>query len=107
VRSAYFVLMLALALAQSGANANSEQALGQRLFTKEAGPTCASCHALKAAGSTGAVGPVLDEIKPNAARVANAVRNGLGLMPSYASSLSEAQIEALAAYVSQVSGGAK
>jgi sulfite dehydrogenase len=52
------------------------------------------------------VGPVLDEIKPNAQRVANALRNGLGSMPSYGGKLSDSQIEALARYVSKASGGA-
>jgi cytochrome c6 len=78
--------------------------LGKRLFTKEAAPACAVCHTLKDAGTQGIVGPVLDEIKPDAQRVANAVRNGIGLMPSYQNSLTDAQIQALAQYVSGVAG---
>jgi mono/diheme cytochrome c family protein len=62
------------------------------------------CHTLKDAGSEGAVGPVLDELKPDAARVANALRNGLGNMPSYKAVLSDAQIKALAQYVAKASG---
>ena len=68
---------------------------------------CKSCHTLKDAGSEGAVGPVLDELKPDAARVANALRNGLGNMPSYKATLSEAQIQAIAAYVAKASGAAR
>ena len=78
---------------------------GKALFLK-AVPACAICHTLNDAGSEGAVGPVLDEIKPNAQRVAKALRNGLGTMPSYGSKLSDGQIEALARYVSKASGGA-
>ena len=78
---------------------------GKALFLK-AVPACAICHTLNDAGSEGAVGPVLDEIKPNAQRVAKALRNGLGSMPSYGSKLSDIQIEALARYVSKASGGA-
>jgi sulfite dehydrogenase len=78
---------------------------GKSLFLK-AVPACAICHTLNDAGSEGAVGPVLDEIKPNAQRVAKALRNGLGSMPSFASKLSDSQIEALARYVSKASGGA-
>ena len=78
---------------------------GKALFLK-AVPACAICHTLNDAGSEGSVGPVLDEIKPNAQRVAKALRNGLGSMPSYGSKLSDGEIEALARYVSKASGGA-
>ncbi len=78
---------------------------GKLLFIK-AVPACSICHTLNDAQSEGAVGPVLDEIKPNAQRVAKAVRNGLGNMPSYGAKLSDSQIEALARYVSKASGGA-
>ncbi len=91
-------------LAQAAEVELTPAALGKRLFTKEAAPACATCHTLKDAGTQGTVGPVLDEIKPNAERVANAVRNGIGLMPSYQNSLTPAQIQALAQYVSGVAG---
>jgi sulfite dehydrogenase len=50
------------------------------------------------------VGPVLDELKPDAARVAKAMRNGIGAMPSYSALLSPEQIDTVAFYVSSVSG---
>ena len=68
-------------------------------------PACAVCHTLQAAGSEGQVGPVLDELKPDAARVLRALHSGLGVMPSYAEQLSEADMQALAAFVSQSTGG--
>ena len=73
--------------------------LGRRLFTESAVPACAACHTLKEAGTEGNVGPVLDELKPDATRVAKALRNGIGQMPSYQASLTDAEIEALAQYV--------
>lgn len=99
----YPVLCLAcFAHAQSNDPAYKE---GKTLFLK-AVPACSICHTLNDAQSEGAIGPVLDEIKPNAQRVAKALRNGLGNMPSYGAKLSDSQIEALARYVSKASGGA-
>ena len=84
---------------------DAQQVLGKKLFMT-ATPACAVCHTLKDAGSERAVGPVLDEIKPNAARVSQALLNGLGNMPSYKASLTEAQIAALALYVAKATGAA-
>lgn len=91
------------ALAQSPLppEAGAAFALGKRLFAGEATPACVVCHTLKDAASTGQVGPVLDELRPDAGRVAQALRSGVGAMPSYRGRLTEAQIEALAHYVSQ------
>ena len=100
-------LMLAAALASLPAMAAEDadkMAIGKKLFTAGAVPACALCHTLKDAGSEGAVGPVFDELKPNAARVNKALHDGLGAMPSYKATLTEAQIDALAYYVSRASG---
>ena len=101
-----FVLTAAAALLPLAAHAADDLALGKQLFT-QATPACAVCHTLKDAGSEGAVGPVLDELKPDATRVANALRNGLGNMPAYKATLTEAQIQALANYVAKASGAAR
>ena len=79
---------------------------GRALFTGGATPPCAICHTLKDAGATGTVGPVLDELRPDEQRVAAAVRGGIGVMPSFSGSLTDAQITALARYVAKASGGA-
>lgn len=81
--------------------------LGKELFSKGAVPACAICHSLKDAGAEGAVGPILDELKPDGARVAKALRDGIGQMPSYRGKLSDEQIAALAAYVAKASGSAR
>jgi cytochrome c6 len=85
----------------------AQMALGRALFTSNTTPPCALCHTLKDAGAAGAVGPVLDELQPDAARVATALRNGIGAMPSYRATLKDEQIQALARYVAQASGGAR
>lgn len=75
---------------------------GSEIFT-QAG--CGSCHALAAAGSTGAVGPSLDDAQPPKELVVDRVTNGKGAMPSFKDTLSEAQIQAVADFVSQSAGG--
>jgi cbb3-type cytochrome c oxidase subunit III len=65
---------------------------------------CTGCHTLAAAGSTGTVGPNLDDAKPSKELVIDRVTNGQGGMPSFKGQLSEAQIEAVADYVSQNAG---
>jgi mono/diheme cytochrome c family protein len=65
---------------------------------------CASCHTLAAAGAKGTVGPNLDQAKPGMALVVNRVTNGKGVMPSFKGKLSDAQIKAVAKFVSQNAG---
>ncbi|MBC8072417.1 MAG: cytochrome c [Deltaproteobacteria bacterium] len=81
-------------------------ARGRLLFTQGTAPSCALCHTLKDAGTHGAIGPVLDELQPDASRVASALRSGIGAMPSYRATLDDAQIAALARYVAKASGAA-
>ena len=60
---------------------------------------CGGCHTLEAAGSTGNVGPNLDDAKPDPGLVVDRVTNGQGAMPSFGDSLSEQEIADVAAYV--------
>jgi outer membrane protein assembly factor BamB/cytochrome c2 len=76
---------------------------GMKVFSS----TCASCHTLAAAGSTGTVGPNLDQLKPSDALVVHQVTNGGGGMPAFGSSLSKTQIQSVAKYVSTVAGTVK
>lgn len=91
-------------LAGAASAQDGDVAAGKELFTAKAEPPCAVCHTLADAESTGEVGPNFDELKPSMERVINAVRDGIGVMPSYAETLSEDQIKALAAYVSSTAG---
>lgn len=79
---------------------------GRRLFVKDASPPCAICHVLADAGATGAIGPSLDELKPDADRVTKAIRTGLGQMPAFPQ-LSDEQVQAIARYVARATGAAK
>jgi mono/diheme cytochrome c family protein len=65
---------------------------------------CGGCHTLADAGTSGNVGPNLDDAKPDAALVTDRVTNGQGVMPSFKDQLSEKQIADVAAYVSSVAG---
>jgi outer membrane protein assembly factor BamB len=87
---------------KSSATAVSLKA-GMKVFSS----TCASCHTLAAAGSTGTVGPNLDQLKPSDAVVVKQVTNGGGGMPAFGSSLSKAQIQSVSKYVSTVAGTKK
>lgn len=82
------------------ASANDEE--GKLLFLKGATPACAICHTLDAAGAAGAVGPSMNELQPDAARVMNALKNGIGQMPAYAS-LTPEQMKILSEYVAKAS----
>ena len=73
---------------------------GKAIFSSN----CASCHTLAAAGASGTVGPNLDEAKPDEALVKERVTNGMGVMPSFKGKLSDAQIDAVAKFVSQNAG---
>ena len=66
--------------------------------------TCGGCHTLADAGTTGTVGPDLDDAKPSKELVVDRVTNGKGQMPSFKSSLDPQQIQAVADYVSSAAG---
>lgn len=80
---------------------------GKTLFMTGAVPACAICHALQDAGATGAIGPDLDELKPDLERVKKVLVDGAGSMPSFANTLDEASRDAIAAYVVHATGGGK
>lgn len=87
--------------AVAGTGATAEKPTdGKTIFTQ----TCASCHTLADAGTTGTVGPNLDAAKPSQALVVDRVTNGQGAMPSFKDSLDEGQIQAVAEYVSSAAG---
>lgn len=78
---------------------------GRKVFMEQAQPSCTVCHTLSDAGATGVVGPNLDELAPTAERVQRAVTSGVGIMPPFGESLSEAQVAAVAYYVSTITAG--
>jgi cytochrome c6 len=73
---------------------------GQSIFQAN----CTNCHTLADAGTTGTVGPNLDDARPPKTLVVDRVTNGMGVMPSFKGSLDAKQIQAVADYVSSVAG---
>jgi mono/diheme cytochrome c family protein len=87
--------------APAGGGGASASAAGKKVF---ASAGCATCHTLKDAGSTGMIGPNLDQLKPSKAAVQKQVTNGGGAMPAFKGQLSTQQIDDVATYVSSVAG---
>jgi cbb3-type cytochrome c oxidase subunit III len=83
------------------AGGGGDAAAGKAVFNSAG---CASCHTLADAGSTGTVGPNLDDAMPDAALVTERVTNGKAPMPPFKGQLTDAQIADVAAYVSSVAG---
>jgi cbb3-type cytochrome c oxidase subunit III len=73
---------------------------GKQIFVTK----CGGCHTLKAAGTTGTQGPNLDALKPPFAVAKNQIIHGGGIMPAFKGVLTDAQINAVAKYVSQHAG---
>ena len=65
---------------------------------------CGSCHTLKDAGTTGTIGPNLDQLMPAFPRVQKQVINGGRIMPAFKGTLTDAQIAAVARYVAAHAG---
>ena len=85
------------------ANAKAPSALGndgKTIFKAE----CSSCHTLAAAQATGTVGPNLDQLKPSEAIAKHQVEVGGGVMPAFKGTLTDAQIAAVAKFVSSSAG---
>src|SRR5262245_19321667 len=81
------------------APSKGDPAAGKEVFLNVAG--CGGCHTLQAAGSTGTVGPNLDDKKPPLPLILDRVTHGKGVMPSFSGSLSPKQIADVAAFVFQ------
>ena len=71
--------------------------MGKDVFLNKA--VCSTCHTLADAGSSGGIGPNLNEIRPDKITIMNAVTHGIGVMPAYEGQLTAEEIEAVAHYV--------
>ena len=83
-------------------SAGGDAAAGKEVF---ASAGCGACHTLSDAGTSGAVGPNLDEARPSFDKVVERVTNGSGAMPPFKDRLTEQQIRDVAAYVSETTRG--
>jgi cytochrome c6 len=84
--------------ATDGEATEGDAAAGKEVFLGSAG--CGSCHTFADAGTSGTIGPNLDDSAPSFELAVDRVTNGSGAMPSFSSTLSEQDIANVAAYVS-------
>jgi len=77
--------------------ADDKMILGLEVYNNKA--QCGVCHTLKAAGSSGDIGPDLDQLKLSMDRIIYSVTNGIGVMQAWEGILTPEEIEAVAYYV--------
>ena len=100
----FFVILLFSFFITTDLKADSEKiVLGMEVFNNKA--MCGTCHVLKAAGSTGDIGPDLDSLKPSEEQVKGVVTEGLGVMPAFGEEglLTSEEIDAVSYYVANSS----
>ena len=93
----FIILVVFLNLSFQTLKSDEMYNFGKDIFLNKA--NCASCHVLSDAKSAGQIGPNLDQIKPELARVLNAVTMGIGVMPAYEGILTDEEIESVSYYV--------
>jgi mono/diheme cytochrome c family protein len=81
---------------ETGAAVEGDPAAGEEVF---ASARCGDCHVLSAAGSSGTVGPNLDDTNSQYDAIVEQVTNGGGGMPAFGDQLSEEEIRDVAAFV--------
>jgi mono/diheme cytochrome c family protein len=82
----------------SSGSDSASAAKGKSIFVEK----CGACHTLAAAGTTGQVGPSLDEIMPDEQRVLDQIKNGGGAMPPQL--VTGTKAKQVAAYVASAAG---
>ena len=107
MKIAKFLLILVYALTlslQSLIADDAKMKKGLEIFNESAG--CAGCHALKAAGAEGNVGPNLDTVDLTIESVSEMVTYGLGVMPAYGEEeiLTREEIEIVSYFVANSAG---
>jgi mono/diheme cytochrome c family protein len=79
-----------------GGDVEGDPAAGKDVY---ASAGCGSCHVLADAGSTGTIGPSLDDSSVDFNAAVEQITNGGGGMPPFSGELSEEEIANVAAYV--------
>jgi mono/diheme cytochrome c family protein len=85
-----------------GAGLEGDAAAGEAIYAENG---CGGCHALEAAGSSGNIGPNLDDAQPDLELAIDRVTNGAGAMPAFGDQLEPQQIADVAAYVVESTSG--
>ena len=83
------------------APAEGDADAGKAVFAKSG---CGGCHTFKAAGSSGTVGPNLDDASIDFEGAVKQVTNGGGGMPPFGDKLSDKEIADVAAFVTEKRG---
>jgi cytochrome c6 len=99
--SAYVASVAGTEASAQAAGGRIQGTEGKAIFTAAG---CGSCHVLADAGTSGTIGPNLDQSKPSVELAIDRVTNGSGQMPAFKDRLNEAQIRAVAEYVSKSAG---
>jgi cytochrome c553 len=82
----------------TGGAGEGDAVAGKEIFLGAGG--CGSCHTFADAGTSGSIGPNLDDSQPSFDLAVDRVTNGQGAMPSFEGQLTEQQIADVSAYVS-------
>lgn len=93
---AVLAALVLTACASDDSAGGGDPVAGKRLFVAQG---CAGCHTFDAAASKGTVGPDLDSVAASPRRVLAQLRRPGGIMPSFATRLSERQKADIAAFV--------
>jgi mono/diheme cytochrome c family protein len=114
-RIALALVALVVALGMPACGGDDDEAEGTTEATTDDGAVadgrtvfvdnCGSCHTLSDAGTSGSIGPNLDEVSLSADQVEEQVRNGGGGMPAFEGDLTDEEIQAVSAYVVETGSG--
>ncbi len=88
-------LVVRAAPSSGGGGGAAQLAVGKTVFKA----SCGTCHVLKAAGTTGTIGPNLDNVKRSVAVITHQIESGGRFMPPFSGQLSSDQIAAVAAFI--------
>jgi cytochrome c6 len=100
--SAYVASVAGTPASAQAAGGRIEATEGKQIF---AAAGCGSCHVLADAGTSGTIGPNLDQSQPGLELAIDRVTNGSGQMPPFRDRLNEEQIRAVSEYVVESAGG--
>lgn len=79
-----------------GGGTTTAGSVGERVFVDSG---CGSCHTFGPAGTLGTAGPSLDDTSLTPAAAAAVIAKGTAGMPAYADGLSDAELQAVARFV--------
>jgi plastocyanin len=85
-----------------GTFAAKDVSAGKKVFVSTG---CGACHVMKAAGTSGTLGPSLDKSKASRSTIENVITKGKGTMPAYKAQLTSKQIDDVSEFVFQARTG--